>query len=49
MRWNEGKQAAEYTFDDAPYPHPEDLVPVLKTRMAGNPKYPRGDPRGTAT
>ena len=39
VRWNAGKQVAEYTFDDAAYPHPEDLVPILKTRTAGNPKY----------
>ena len=51
VRWNEGKQAAEYTFDDQGYPHPEDLVPILKTRAAGNPKYRaviRGDRAVTA-
>lgn len=51
VRWNEAKQTADYTFDDAPYPHPEDLVPILKGRLATNPKYRaviRGDRAATA-
>ena len=51
VRWNEAKQTPEYVFDDAPYPHPEDLVPILKGRAANNPKYRaviRGDRNATA-
>ncbi len=51
VRWNEAKQTPEYVFDDAPYPHPEDLVPILKGRMGNNPKYRaviRGDRNATA-
>lgn len=51
VRWNEKKQSAEYTFDNTPYPHPEDLVPILKTRAASNAKYRaviRGDRNATA-
>ena len=51
VRWNEAKQTAEYTFDDQPYPHPEDLVPILKQRGANNAKYRaviRGDRNATA-
>ena len=51
VRWNEAKQTAEYVFDERSYPHPEDLVPVLKGRAANNPKYRaviRGDRNATA-
>ena len=51
VRWNAARQTPEYVFDETSYPRPEDLVPILRGRAAGNPKYRvviRGDRDATA-
>ena len=51
VRWNEAKQKPEYTFDEKEYAHPEDIIPILQGRVAGNPKFRgviRGDRNATA-